>query len=481
MWAQIFLGVASAQLACFLAIYNGQRRRIDYLTKSREKIEIEEKRVFDFLHGLGEALTGEVESGELHRIIVENAIRILDAQGGALYLAARGTKALCPAFVSRSCPPLLEVPPHVLQQVDSAPVAIQSHLRHHSVDEGEGVMGMVWKAKEPLLLEAGDPRLSGLHDTVLKTRSAMFGPLRYAKEDLGLLALANGPMSKSFSPSDFAVFSAIVEQSAFALYNAFIYSEASQKKRMDADLRVAQEIQRILLPSCAPDSRSFQISGINIPAGQVSGDYFDYIRVDANRVGVAIADVSGKGVPASLIMAMCRSVLRSQALANGSAADVLHKVNRQLYPDIKEDMFISMAYLILEEGSSTVTLCRAGHDAPLLYSARERTVTRLNPPGMALGIDSGDVFDRVTRDFSVTLEANDCLILYTDGVTEALDRKGFEFGTKKIIQSIMASATEGAPAIVKKVTEDLRDFVGAYPQSDDVTLIAIRQNEHTND
>jgi len=154
---------------------------------------------------------------------------------------------------------------------------------------------------------------------------------------------------------------------------------------------------------------------------------------------------------------------------------VLHKVNRQLYPDIKEDMFISMAYLILDEHTNTVTLCRAGHDAPLLYSAKEQTVTRLNPPGMALGIDSGDVFDRITGDFSVTLEPNDCLVLYTDGVTEALDSKGLEFGMKRMIQSIQASAPRGAVAIKKRLTDDIINFIGTDPQNDDITMIVIRK------
>src|SRR3989454_11678831 len=195
----------------------------------------------------------------------------------------------------------------------------------------------------------------------------MVAPLLYGKQNMVVLALANGPMGAPFSQSDFVVFKSIAEQSAFALYNAIIYSEANEKKRLDHDLEIARDIQRILLPAEAPNVNGFEISGINVPARQVSGDYFDYIKVDDERLGVAIADVSGKGVPASLIMAICRSVLRSQAIGNPSPADVLQKVNRQLYPDIKEDMFISMAYLILDHQRNGVILSRAGHDAPLLY------------------------------------------------------------------------------------------------------------------
>jgi sigma-B regulation protein RsbU (phosphoserine phosphatase) len=188
------------------------------------------------------------------------------------------------------------------------------------------------------------------------------------------------------------VFQSIVEQSAFALYNAVVYSEANEKKRIDRDLEIARDIQRILLPNASPTIAGFEIAGLNVPASHVSGDYYDYLPLDDQRLGIAIADVSGKGVPASLIMAMCRSVLRSVARTSTSAASVLHEVNRQLYPDIKEDMFVSMAYLILREGDSEIVLSRAGHDAPLHYRAADESVTRVNPPGMALGIDSGGVF-----------------------------------------------------------------------------------------
>ncbi|RPH76655.1 MAG: hypothetical protein EHM77_08945, partial [Planctomycetaceae bacterium] len=243
----------------------------------------------------------------------------------------------------------------------------------------------------------------------------------------------------------------------------------------DSDLQTAREIQSILLPDHNPELPGFDICGITIPARHVSGDYYDYLNIAPGLTGVAIADVSGKGVPASLIMAMCRSVLRSFAPGNQSPASVLEKVNAQLYPDIKEDMFISMAYLILEENSSAVTLCRAGHDAPLLYTARDRAVTRLNSRGMAIGIDSGQVYGRVTADFSVNLEPGDCIVLYTDGMTEAIDAQGFEFGLKRMIQSVQAGAPLGATDIIERLTGELRNFVGDQPQYDDVTLIAIRK------
>ncbi len=484
MWTPLLLGLLVLTAGSFYYVYRRQRWLLRHTQKRLDDLKLEEGRVFDFLHGLGSAFSDSLRPTELHRMIVEGAAKILEAHGGALYLVDRNGGILIPSFISKGCPPLVAVPAHILQQAATTPVALDSYLRLHPVpldgkggSDGDSILRNVWLNKEALFLPSAehDPRLNALRDTALRTESAIIAPLLYAGENLGVLALANGPMSTAFTEVDFEVFKAIAEQSAFALYNAIVYSEANEKKRLDRDLEIARDIQRILLPSTSPEVKGFEISGINIPARQVSGDYFDYIKVDAEHFGIVIADVSGKGVPASLIMAMCRSVLRSQAPSNPSPADVLRKVNRQLFPDMKEDMFISMAYVILDGAAGAVSLARAGHDAPLLYTASDRKTVKINPPGMALGVDAGSVFDRLTRNFTVNLNKDDCLVLYTDGVTEALDQNGMEFGMEKMILAVQTSAPEGAPAIVKRLTDDLRNFSGAQPQNDDITLIVIRK------
>lgn len=477
MWPNLLLGLLVASVAGWILTVWFQLRRIRSLERSHEEIQVEETLVFDFLHGLGEAFRETIRPQELHRLIVEGATRVLDAHGGALYVTDRTGGKLTPAFISKGCPPLVDVPSNIVQQAASIPIALESFLRLHTIGPGDGLIGRVWQTGQAVcLIEFSEaPELAKLRSSAFGSASIMAAPLRYGNQDLGVLALAQGPRGQLFSQKDFVVFKSIAEQSAFALYNAIIYSMANEKKRLDHDLEIARDIQRILLPSEAPAIRGFQISGINAPARQVSGDYFDYIQVDQERLGVAIADVSGKGVPASLIMAICRSVLRAEAARNPSPADVLRKVNRQLYPDIKEDMFISMAYLILDHQHDQVTLARAGHDAPLLYKRKSETVTPIKSPGMVVGIDSGSVFDRLTTDFAVALDHDDCLVLYTDGVTETLNSDGDEFGLERMMQAVRASATKGAQAIVTRIIDDVRDFTGSIPQNDDITLIAIRK------
>ena len=466
MWTYIYFALFFGTFVALLVVLNAFTRKVSELERQRAELEVEEERVFDFLHGLGEAFSEGVRSSELLRLIVESAVRILDAQGGTLYLADKADGTLSPAFISKGCPPMVDVPRHIVEQAATAPVAMESYLRLHPVRRGEGIIGKCWETGQARVLEAGDEESDAV-------QSALVGPLVYRRKILGVLGLANGPMSTPFGVVDLKVFKAITEQGAFALYNEVVYLEAGEKKRMDHDLEIAREIQGILLPSSAPVVPGFALSGVNIPARQVSGDYFDYIRMDPSRMGVVIADVSGKGVPASLIMAMCRSVLRSEAVNKTSASEVLRRVNQQLYPDIKEDMFISMAYLILDADGRQVTLARAGHDAPLLYRAASGEVEKLTPKGMALGIDSGEVFNRVCADFSFTLEVGDCILLYTDGATEALDREGAEYGLLRLVQSLQASAPHGAASVVRHVAEDVKNFVGSHPQHDDITLIAI--------
>ena len=452
-----------------------QRRALLLLGREWRELQTEEERVFDFLHGLGEAFGGGTKRRELHRLIVESAARILNAHGGALYLTDRSGDFLAPAYISRSCAPLVEVPVHIRQQAAANPVAMESYLRLHPIHPGEGAVARVWKDGGACIFNFSDDELMGLVADGQQATSALVGCLSYRGKTIGVLAVVNGPLSSTFASDDLAVFKAIAEQSAFALYSESVYLEAGEKHRLDSDLLTAREIQSILLPSSSPVIAGYDIAGLNIPARHVSGDYFDYIQLSAHRLGVAIADVAGKGIPAALITGMCRTVLRMAAPGTDSPAEALRQLNRRLYPDVKEDLFISMLYLLLDAHSGDVTMARAGHDPPLLYRAAGREATFLDPPGMAVGIDSGEVFDRVLADVTVTLAPGDGVLLYTDGVTEALDRHDAEFGPARLIQALQANAPRGAEATVQNIAAEVREFAGDAPQHDDITLIFIRK------
>jgi sigma-B regulation protein RsbU (phosphoserine phosphatase) len=278
-----------------------------------------------------------------------------------------------------------------------------------------------------------------------------------------------------FSGNDFAVFRSTAEQSGFALGNALLFREADEKRRFETEIRNAGEVQRVLLPQGEPEVPGFRISGTNVPARLISGDYYDYLDLGGGRHGMVIADVSGKGVAAGLMMAMCRSVLRCHSEIHGEALNLIAALNRQLFPDIREDMFISLFYAQLIENDGRIELVRAGHDPALWFHAQGTTIERLKPPGLALGVDDGTVFERVTRSHEIRMESGDILLLHTDGVKEATNRRGEEFGMERLERSFREHAGMGAESVVVGVQQDLDAFCDGAPQIDDVTLLAIER------
>jgi len=453
------------------------RRRLASKQAELSAFEGEEQRMFAFLHELGSAIGSDTTMNGLYRLIVDGVNRVVAARGGALYLLDDSRLNLLPKYLSDECPPLVGVPVEVLEKAERDPRALESHLRLAQVPAEAGMFGAVLSGGEAQSIrevKAHEAFRDGFTRCGAEA-SALVAPLRHGGRDLGVLAVARQLVDGPFTPNDFAVFRTIAEQSAFAIGNALVHREASEKRQMEGELRNAREVQRVLLPQGEPVVPGYRICGTNVPARIISGDYYDHLDLGDGRHGVVIADVSGKGVAAGLLMAMCRSVLRSMAGACDSPAEALARVNRQLFPDIREDMFISLFYAVIEGDGGTIKLARAGHDPALLYRAAEREVTLLKPPGLALGIDEGDVFERVTKVQEIRLGPGDCLLFHTDGVKEAIDPAGEEFGMDRLREAFRDGARLGAEATIRAVERDLARFAGEAPQMDDVTLVAIEK------
>jgi phosphoserine phosphatase RsbU/P len=473
MLSLLLLGLLVLTAGSFYVVHRRLRRQLRGVQKRLDDLKTEESRVFEFLHGLGSAFSDALRPTELHRMIVEGAARILDAHGGALYLVDRAGAMLIPTFISKGCPPLIAVPPHILQQAATTPVALDSYLRLHPVPlehhespvagavEDDSILSSVWLNKQPLFLPSAehDPRLTTLRDTSLRTESAIVAPLLYAGENLGVLALANGPMGVPFTEIDFEVFQAITEQSAFALYNAIVYSEANEKKRLDRDLEIARDIQRILLPSTSPDVPGYEISGINIPARQVSGDYFDYIRVDADHFGIVIADVSGKGVPASIVAATLQGIIHALMLTGQGLPEIAALVNRFLCTR-RVGKYATMVLLKLHsDGEAEYINC--GHIPPLLVTASG--ARSLKESNLIVGL----IADASYESSRCRLAPGERILLVTDGITEAENSAGEQFGDAELDRVIQLTSLGAMLDCVAK-------FQATNEAQDDWTLVDIR-------
>ena len=472
------IALAAVALFVLLLALRNQRRHHRAVRRRLRELSGEEQRMFAFLHDLGQSIENEPSPAMLSRLIVDGINRVVNARGGAIYLLGTEPGYLHPAYVSEDCPPLIGIPVEVRKKAARDPRTLESHVRLSRVAVDEGILGHCLTLGAPVHIKdvKNHPSLRDAFTRYSDDVAVMLSPLRHAGKDLGVLAVARRHQDGGFTANDITVFRAAAEQSSFAIGNARIHREAHEKRMLEGELHNAREVQRILMPQVNPSVAGFRICGTNLPARIISGDYYDYLNLGDGKFGVVIADVSGKGVSAGLTMAMYRSVLRSIAPGHSSPAAVLAALNTLLFPDIREDMFVSMIYGILDETTGHMVIARAGHDAPLLFRRSSGQVEILRPPGLALGIDPGNVFQRVTKDLPLELLPGDCLLLYTDGVREAVNPQDEEFGVERMAETFRLSAPVGAPAVLSQMQDDLRHFTGNGPQTDDITLVAIERN-----
>lgn len=475
--------VLATLVTVWLIMWQKRGGQLEKLARKQKEFEGEESRLFHFLHELGESLYEDQPVPNIQRRIVDGLRDVVSAQrGGCLYVIDK-PGLLIPAYVSDGCVPLIPLPEEVAALHGSNEKAVSSHIKLHSISADEGMLGRSMKTREFTLVSqiSAETELQD-HPHMIADQldvGAMIAPLYYGDKGLGVMAVMGDGVDGGFSAHDFEVFKSAAEQSAFALGSALVHQEVLDKRRIEDELKSARDIQKVLLPAKSPAFSGWKFDGTNVPASVVSGDYYDYIPVDEEHLGVVIADVSGKGIPASLVMATCRGLVRMNSRDETSPAETLKKVNRFIFGDMREDMFISMAYCVLtHEGE--VVLARAGHDPPLIYRKKTNAIERLKPAGLAVGVDKGNVFDRVTKEATFQMEPGDCLLLYTDGATDAMDGMGKEeFSLDQLEKSFGVAASAEAPCdpntILKALTSELRTFMGSHKQMDDITLIAIQK------
>jgi hypothetical protein len=248
----------------------------------------------------------------------------------------------------------------------------------------------------------------------------------------------------------------------------------AERVRMTRELEIARQVQMRLLPKESPFVDGFEICGACLPAKEVGGDYYDFFDLGEGRWGITIGDVSGKGVPAAIYMTLTKGIVQSQANHIQSPAEVLVRANNLLYRNIDRDSFVSLFYAILDGPKKTLTYSRAGHNPVLLYRNGTDTCQLLEADGMALGLEQGDVFYRVIQEEEIVMGAGDLLTFYTDGLTEAMNRKRQQYGEVRLAELIQRHHGRSAQDIYQAVIRDYQQFVRDMPRHDDMTLILIK-------
>lgn len=251
----------------------------------------------------------------------------------------------------------------------------------------------------------------------------------------------------------------------------------ADRERLQQEMNVAREIQQTLLPHEFPDIEGIEIAGHYEAAALIGGDYYDFVEIDRDTIGIVVADVSGKGVPGSLVMTMIRQALRTEARGNKNAADVLARLNDMIIGDIRKGMFITMFYAIIDSKRRRLNFASAGHNPMILYRGSTNKTYYLNPKGFPLGIQLAekDFFRRSIESDTIQLVEGDLVLLYTDGITEAMNSKSELFGEERLLQIIRGGGNLRVKPFVDEMTNRITSFTGGRPQSDDITFVAIRE------
>lgn len=238
------------------------------------------------------------------------------------------------------------------------------------------------------------------------------------------------------------------------------------------ELGLANGMQQSILPAKFPEGDSFKIHGIMEPARNVGGDFFDIVRLDADRYGLAIADVSDKGVPAALFMMSSRTLLKGAAVGTLDPSSVLNEVNDLLIEDNRTGMFVTMLYGIFDPETGEFEYGNGGHNPPLLAKANGTAEYLDMPEGIALGLFSEISFGKK----KIVLEQGDALILYTDGVTEAMNESGEQFGEERFAKAVSEMDRSNLTVLNQQIIQAVSEFAGEAAQSDDITCLSILYN-----
>jgi serine phosphatase RsbU (regulator of sigma subunit) len=263
-----------------------------------------------------------------------------------------------------------------------------------------------------------------------------------------------------------------------ALSKAYEELQAAQeqiieKEKLERELQVARRIQQSMLPRTLPALPGFDFGALMLPARAVGGDLYDFIPLSRERVGILVGDVSDKGVPAALFMALCRSLLRAEAARSTSPTQVLRRVNHHLLQMNQAGMFITLLYGILHRTQRTFSYARAGHELPLHYARQGQPQPIVMGQGMLLG-----VFERLTLDEqTLPISPGDTVLLFSDGAIDAIDACNTRFGYPRLQAAVQSALGQPAQAVCNQILQDIQAYHGSTPQADDITLVAIQGSE----
>lgn len=350
-------------------------------------------------------------------------------------------------------------------------------LEKISINRDEPIVGIIEKEKKELtkndILE--DPKYKSFSKTCVKKfedlNASLMVPMIFQDKVIGFLTLGEKKSGKYYNREDIDLLHTVSNQGAVAIENARLFQENLEKQRMEEELNIARDLQTSMLPATCPAIKGFQIAASSTPAREVGGDFFDFIEIGENSVGLVVGDVTGKSVSGALVMSASRSVFRMLSEDELTVGESMTRANRRLKKDIKSGMFVALLYVVLDGQEKSLNLCSAGQTQPVHLSVQtgEASLVQTEGDTFPLGIlDEADY-----KETKLQLEAGDKVVFYTDGIVEAMNQKEEMFGFERLMEVTKESRSMSADAILKEIINSVNEFAGGAAQHDDLTVIVV--------
>lgn len=316
-----------------------------------------------------------------------------------------------------------------------------------------------------------DTRFKAMESIIkFNIHSAMCVPLWNNKEIIGIIYADRISNLEQFKDEDLKLLTLLSNLAAVKIENSKLIEQSIEKEKMEKELALAAKIQEDFLPKENPPCKKFEIVGYNTPCHQVGGDYYDFIDIDRSRLGIVVADVSGKGVGASLLMASLRAALQSEVHAKYNIEKMAVKLNNFVHRSSAPNGFITFFFCELNKESGELKYINAGHNPPLIIDKKGK-ITRLESSGLCLGMFPASTYE-VKK---VTMSVGEMAVLYTDGITESRNKDNKEFDEKGLIKLLRKHPKLKASKILKKINEELESFTAGADRMDDMTLVIIQR------
>lgn len=335
---------------------------------------------------------------------------------------------------------------------------------------GEGLIGHVAVSGKPFISPdvKHEPRYINAR---ARTQSEMVAPIISNEEVIGVFDLESDELN-AYSNDDLEVLMLLASQVAIIIEKVMLHDQLIEKQRLETQLEVARQVQLELLPGRDPQLPGFDISAYNFPTEEVSGDYYDWVQIQDDQIGIVIADVSGKGVPAALLMAFLRASLRAASHIGYAPQISMSKVNFLLWESIERNQFVTAFYGILDATNRTLAYSNAGHNPPLLLDAKGEA--HFEERG---GVPLGMFRDSRYYEYYATIDPGQTLVLYTDGVTEATNPAGVEYGRDRLVEAARRSRDLPARDMIEFIHRDLTQWTDGRGATDDVTFFIVKALE----